>query len=172
MSPQESQNRFWKQHVKANLFLCTTWKHIRGIEVQLHSFVPLALNLCSSAFSASRFRRLVPGKEPRYPLNRGLDGPQGLSRRFWEEENLLLPGIEPLIVQRIASVLKYNNNNNNNNTNFPPPPPLNLQLLRNVFLYICVLLALHDSRWNSEVTCRFTDHAEGFKTHTATLLAT
>jgi hypothetical protein len=31
----------------------------------------------------------TPGKEPQYPLNRRLRGPQGLSGSFGEEENLI-----------------------------------------------------------------------------------
>ena len=39
------------------------------------------------------------GKEPRYPLNRSLDGTQSGSGRFGEQKNLLpLPAIEPRIV--------------------------------------------------------------------------
>jgi hypothetical protein len=44
-----------------------------------------------------------PGKEHRYPLNRRLGRPHGLSGHFWEEENLLpLPAFEPQTVQPLA----------------------------------------------------------------------
>ena len=131
MSPQQSENKCWKQQVKANLCLCVTWKHIRGIEVHLHSFVPSALNWCSSTFSASRSHRLAPGKKPRYPLNKGLDGTQHLSRRFEKRKSVAsCQESNPPIFQPIASAQKYNNNNNDNNnnnnnnnntTNFPLP---------------------------------------------------
>ena len=43
-----------------------------------------------------KFRRVIPGKEPRYPLKRGLGGPQSRSGRFEEEENVSpLPEFEP-----------------------------------------------------------------------------
>jgi hypothetical protein len=36
------------------------------------------------------------GKDPRYPLDRRLGGPQSRSgQRFWEKNPLPLPGIEP-----------------------------------------------------------------------------
>jgi len=50
-----------------------------------------------------KFRRVIPGKEPRYPLKRGLGGPQSRSGRFGEEENLSpLPEFEPRIVQPLS----------------------------------------------------------------------
>ena len=65
---------------------------------------PLNLNLgtkwrCVVNF---KFRRVMPGKEPRYRLKRGLGGPQSRSGRF-EEENLSpLPEFEPRIVQSLS----------------------------------------------------------------------
>jgi hypothetical protein len=38
---------------------------------------------------------LPPGKEPRYPLDRRVGGPQDRSGRCGEENNLSLLGIEP-----------------------------------------------------------------------------
>jgi len=37
------------------------------------------------------------GKEPRYPLNRRLGGPQSPSERFGEENNLPCVGLEPIV---------------------------------------------------------------------------
>jgi hypothetical protein len=45
---------------------------------------------------------LPPGKEPRQPLDRRLDGPQRRSGHFGEEKNPLpLPGIELFVVQPV-----------------------------------------------------------------------
>jgi hypothetical protein len=38
---------------------------------------------------------LPPGKEPRYPSDRRLGGPQSQSGHCEEEENLAVPGTEP-----------------------------------------------------------------------------
>jgi hypothetical protein len=45
---------------------------------------------------------LLPGKERRYPLTIRLCGPRGRSRRFGEKKIILLPGIEPRIVQTLV----------------------------------------------------------------------
>jgi hypothetical protein len=46
---------------------------------------------------------LPPGKYPCYPLDRKLDGPQGLSGRGDEEKNYQsLSGLEPPIIQPVA----------------------------------------------------------------------
>jgi hypothetical protein len=48
---------------------------------------------------------LPPGKIPRYPLDRRLDGPQNQSRRRGEEKILPLPGLElhPSAVEHVTS---------------------------------------------------------------------
>jgi hypothetical protein len=66
---------------------------------------PLILNLGTKwrCVVNIKFRRVIPGKEPRYPLKRGLGGPQSWSGRFEEEENLSpLPELEPQIVQPLS----------------------------------------------------------------------
>jgi hypothetical protein len=47
---------------------------------------------------------LPQGKNPWYPLDRRLSGPQSRSGRGGEEKNSLspLPGLEPLIIQPVA----------------------------------------------------------------------
>jgi hypothetical protein len=51
-------------------------------------------------WSNSRFGRFTPDKEPWYPLNRILGGPQSQSAGFEEGKNLFfLPGFEPRIAQ-------------------------------------------------------------------------
>ena len=66
---------------------------------------PLILNLGTKwrCVVNIKFRRVIPGKEPRYPMKRGLGGPQSWSGRFGEEENLSpLPELEPQIVQPLS----------------------------------------------------------------------
>jgi hypothetical protein len=49
---------------------------------------------------------LPPGKQPRYPLYRGLGGPQSWSGRYKEENNLLpIPGIKSRLLGRPARSL-------------------------------------------------------------------
>lgn len=51
----------------------------------------------------SRPDGFTPKKEPRYPLNRMMGGPQSRSRGFEEEKNLLpLPAFETQTVQAVA----------------------------------------------------------------------
>jgi len=50
--------------------------------------------------------RFTPGKEPWYPLNRRLGGPQRRSGRVWRWENILRPpGIKPRIIKPAGSSL-------------------------------------------------------------------
>jgi hypothetical protein len=49
---------------------------------------------------------LPPGKQPWYPLYRGLGGPHSRSEHYGEEKNLLpLPGIKPQILDHGACSL-------------------------------------------------------------------
>jgi hypothetical protein len=66
----------------------------------------LASSLDGCGWSASRLGRFIlQGKNPRYPLDRRLGGPQSRSGRCGLEKNLLpLPGIEPQISSRLASI--------------------------------------------------------------------
>jgi hypothetical protein len=51
---------------------------------------------------------LYPGKDPRYPLDRKLGGPQSRSGRGGEEKNYqLLPRLEPPIVQPVVQLYTY-----------------------------------------------------------------
>ena len=81
-----------------------TYRGSRGIT----PFLTSALD--GSEWLTSRPHRLIPRKEPRYPLNMRLDGPQSRYGRFGEEKNLLPhPGFESRTVQpRIESYrLRY-----------------------------------------------------------------
>jgi len=85
-------------NVKVNL--SNTWQHLRGTEVQLHSFLTSALDGCE--WSASRPGRFTYTKEPQYPFNRRPRGPQSADLDFQNErkKNLSpLPGFEPRFVQ-------------------------------------------------------------------------
>jgi hypothetical protein len=54
-------------------------------------------------WSASRSGRFICRKEPLYPLDRMLGGPQNRSGRDGEEKNSQpLPGLEPSIIQPAA----------------------------------------------------------------------
>jgi hypothetical protein len=53
-----------------------------GVDVQVH------MALVGGELSASRTDRFTSGKEPRYPLDRRLGGPQSRSGRRGEEKNL------------------------------------------------------------------------------------
>ena len=65
-------------------------KKARHISEVTASFV-LNLGIRSRWMVSLKFRPLYPRrKRPLYPLNRRLGGPQGQSRRFTEEKNLLL----------------------------------------------------------------------------------
>jgi hypothetical protein len=68
-----------------------------------YSFLTSALDGGEWSASASRpGRALPPGKEPRYPLDRRLGGPQSRSGRRGEKKNLPLSGIEPRSPDRPA----------------------------------------------------------------------
>ena len=72
--------------MKLNLSLCTTWSYIaKGSGVM----VPFNLNLGTRWRWAVNFtlRLLYPRKEPRYPMNRGLDGPRSRCGHFREQED-------------------------------------------------------------------------------------
>lgn len=73
------------------LYLCTTMK---AAQVQHHPFLNLALE--GSARSTSHPIALCPGKEPQYPLDRRLGGPQSQSACFGKKKNFSpLLGITP-----------------------------------------------------------------------------
>jgi len=84
------------------VFPVTAWRHKGGTQVQLHS---LSISILDETYAVN-FRppsALSPGREPRYPLNIRLDGPQRMSGRFGEEKNLLLPsGFEPRTILPMA----------------------------------------------------------------------
>jgi hypothetical protein len=63
------------------LFLSTPWRHTAGVEVSLYPFLTSALD--GGEWSTSRTVRVTPGKEPGYPLNSKVAGPQNGSGRFW-----------------------------------------------------------------------------------------
>ena len=65
--------------------LTTPRRHIRGLEVQLHSFLTSVLDGGEWSTYTGRF---ILRKEPWYPLNRRMIGPHSRSGRFGEEENL------------------------------------------------------------------------------------
>jgi hypothetical protein len=78
--------------------LSMTWGHTRKVEVQLHTFLTSALD--TGQWLTSRPDRFAPGKEPQYPLNWRLNGPQNQSGRFEEKKNYLpLWGLESQTVQ-------------------------------------------------------------------------
>ena len=54
------------------------------------SITPLILNL-DAEWSTSSSGRFIPGKEPRYPFNRGLDGPRMRYGRFEKRDKCLDP---------------------------------------------------------------------------------
>jgi hypothetical protein len=49
--------------------------------------------------SASRAGRSIPGKEPRYPLNKRLGGPQNRSGRFLEKRKIPYPFLNRKILR-------------------------------------------------------------------------
>jgi len=62
-------------------------RDIGEVKAELHSFLTLAMD--GGEWLTWRLGHLVPGKEPRYPMNRGLGGPQSRPGRYREEKNLL-----------------------------------------------------------------------------------
>ena len=74
-------------------------KSYKSLEVYFHLFVTL-LSAGGCECLTLRPSHFTLGKEPRYPLYRGLGGPQGRSGPFREEKNLLLlPRFGPRTVQ-------------------------------------------------------------------------
>jgi hypothetical protein len=77
--------------------LCVPLRHIKGVEVQPHSFLTSAhggewLTLCPDCFNLRK--------------NTRLGGLQGQSGRFGKDKNLLpLPGFEPRTVKPVAELL-------------------------------------------------------------------
>jgi hypothetical protein len=77
------------------------WRRIRGVKVQLHSLLSSAID--GGEWSNLNLGLFTFGKESRYPLNRRISGPQGLSDGFCRRENLLsLPRLEPRTVKSLA----------------------------------------------------------------------
>jgi hypothetical protein len=80
--------------------------HIGGVEVRLHSFVALALD--RGEWLTSCLDLFTPGKDPQSLLKCRPSGPQNRSRRFGEEENLLLlPVFEPRTLVAMKTALSY-----------------------------------------------------------------
>jgi hypothetical protein len=74
---------------------------IEELEESLYSFLYSALD--GSEWLASRQGLFTPGKEPLYPPNRRLFGPQRESELLGEKkEFLLLPGLETWTLQPVA----------------------------------------------------------------------
>ena len=69
-----------------------------GVEVQLHSFLPVALN--GDMWLGPRLDHFTPRESaPLYPKNRMVSGRQSCSEIFREEKYIyLVPGIEPLFL--------------------------------------------------------------------------
>jgi hypothetical protein len=80
--------------VKVKLSHYTPWRRLGGEDVYYYSFLTSALN--GGEWSASRPSRALPqGKDPRYPLDRRLGGPQSWSGKEARGKNhLLVSGIE------------------------------------------------------------------------------
>jgi hypothetical protein len=94
----------WVKKVKVKSFLSTPWRHIARVEVQFHYVLTFTLD--RSEWSTSHPSHFTHGKEPWYPLNRRLGGPQNWSGHFGKKKNLLpLPGFEPQIIQPTAQSL-------------------------------------------------------------------
>jgi hypothetical protein len=78
-------------------------KAYRGVEVQFHSVLILALD--GGERSTTSTGHFIPGKEPQYPLNRWLGGPHSRCGRFFGEQKIRfpLPGIKLHTVHPVAS---------------------------------------------------------------------
>jgi hypothetical protein len=77
------------------------WRQRGAVEVYLYSFLTSALD--GDGWSTPRPGRFTYRKEIRYPLYGNLGGPQGLSGRMRQEENMSHPpGFEPRTVQPVA----------------------------------------------------------------------
>jgi hypothetical protein len=86
---------------KGKLLPSQTMKAYRGAEVQLHSSLTSVLD--GGKWSTSHPGWFTPRKEPQYPLNMKLGGPQSWSGHYREEKNLLLlPQFKPLAGQSVA----------------------------------------------------------------------
>ena len=88
--------------VKIKLSLSTALRHVGGgVGVQLHLFLTSTLD--GDEWLSSCSSHLTPGKEPRYPLNRRLDGLWSHFRRCEDEKNSLAhKGIRTVDYQPIA----------------------------------------------------------------------
>jgi len=84
-------------------FLSARWRHGEGIEVSSsYSLLPRQMEVDGQLHAPSSF---TPGND-RYPLNRGLCGPQSLPGYFEEEKSFLpLLGFEPRTVQPVDQSL-------------------------------------------------------------------
>ena len=78
------------------------WRRIGWAEVELHSFLTSVPN--GGQLSTTGPGRFTPGNERRYPLNRGLGGPQSWSEYFGEEL-FSMPWFEPRIFHPVAFYL-------------------------------------------------------------------
>jgi hypothetical protein len=73
--------------INVKFYMSAAWRHIGEAEVQLHSFLTSALGVQWLISCPDQF---TPEKEPKYPSNRRLGGPQSQSRCFEEQKNLLI----------------------------------------------------------------------------------
>ena len=73
------------KYYNIKFYLSTAWRHTREEEVQLHLFLTSALGV---EWLISYPDHFIPEKEPKYPSNRRLGGPQSQSRCFEEKKNL------------------------------------------------------------------------------------
>jgi hypothetical protein len=90
-----------KHVVTVKSFPSTPWRHIEGVEVQLHSFLALALD--RAAYINFISWPLYAWENPQYPMDRRLSGPQSQCGHVGEDKNLFpLPGYEPQTVQPVA----------------------------------------------------------------------
>jgi hypothetical protein len=100
-SPPWIMNQHILQKVMSQLFLSSQWRNIRRVDLWLHSFLALALDV--GECSTSRRGCFSPGKNPGTHWIGRLGGPQSRSWSFGEEKNLILPpGCEPRTVQSVA----------------------------------------------------------------------
>ena len=98
-----SSNMFGREEgqreYRSNISLPTP-KACRRVEVQLHLFKTSTLD--GGEWSTSRCGYFTPQREPQYPSNRRMFGPQLGSVLFGEKNLLALRGLEPGIIQPVV----------------------------------------------------------------------
>jgi hypothetical protein len=87
---------------RSTVLLAMSWSHVGGAEVRLHSFLTSALD---GGESSSRLCHFICAKQPWYPPNRRMGGPQSYKKKSNAQYTTFKKLVLRLVVIRLTDVI-------------------------------------------------------------------